>query len=234
MAAWENNLPLELVPPPKEFEHASTSVKGVWRRGTYWYLDTRREELSEMNEEEYSWLMPWIAKVNNAIDKEILTYGTLLHGDVKGANILLNRNPYDSSRHSPARSRSHIAPVSEDLPLRAALYDFQYVGIGLSTLDLVYFIGTSIQSSLLSSSSEMNLLRHYHSALLTVIRDQTKAETNTSPYPFDVFLKHWELAIVDWYRFMAGWGFWGNDRWAEQRAKEIVKEWGADPTTAPA
>lgn len=54
---------LELVPPPKEFEHASTSVKGVWRRGTYWYLDTRREELSEMNEEEYSWLMPWIAKV---------------------------------------------------------------------------------------------------------------------------------------------------------------------------
>ena len=33
----------------------------------------------------------------------------------------------------------------------------------------------------------------------------------------------WELSILDWYRFMAGWGFWGNDGWVERRARGIVE-----------
>ena len=52
---------LPLIPPPLEWE--GTSAEGVWRRGTYWYLDTRREELGETDEEEYGWLLPWVEKV---------------------------------------------------------------------------------------------------------------------------------------------------------------------------
>lgn len=54
---------LELVPPPNEFRQGDR-VKGVWQRGTYFYLETRRDELSYVDEDEYSWLMPWIEKVS--------------------------------------------------------------------------------------------------------------------------------------------------------------------------
>ena len=98
----------------------------------------------------------------------------------------------------------------------------------------MYFLGTSIQSSLLSPSSEQELLRHYHSTLVNVIRDSfPPVNPEAELYPFETFLRHWDLAIVDWFRFMAGWGCWGNDRWVERRAKEIVKKWEADPSLAP-
>jgi hypothetical protein len=48
---------------------------------------------------------------------------------------------------------------------------------------------------------------------------------NHAEYTFETLWMHWELAIVDWYRFMAGWGFWGNDSWIARRAKEITTEW---------
>lgn len=52
---------MKLVPPPSQWMREK--VKGVWRRGVYWYLETRREELAQIDEEEYEWLMPWIEKV---------------------------------------------------------------------------------------------------------------------------------------------------------------------------
>ena len=53
---------LSFVPPPNDF-HPGSTVKGVWQRGTYYYLETRQDELSYVDEEECSWLMPWIEKV---------------------------------------------------------------------------------------------------------------------------------------------------------------------------
>lgn len=55
---WEN---IKLVPPPNLWKHEK--VEGVWSRGVYWYLETRREELAQTDEEEYEWLMPWVEKV---------------------------------------------------------------------------------------------------------------------------------------------------------------------------
>jgi hypothetical protein len=34
----------------------------------------------------------------------------------------------------------------------------------------------------------------------------------------------YQLAILDWVRFMAGWGVWGNYDWAISKATEIVSE----------
>ena len=54
-------------------------------------------------------------------------------------------------------------------------------------------------------------------------REDNSDVTNVgTEYDFAALWRHWELSILDWYRFMAGWGFWGNDRWVEKRAKEIV------------
>lgn len=152
--------------------------------------------------------------------KEVRDYGTLLHGDVKGANILFDRDPYGHRK-----GRSHGKQIEEGVasssPLRCALYDLQYVGLGLATYDLVYFLGTSVDSSLLTPASEKELLETY----LGFFHASTAGNaTDSTLYTFDMLCKHWELAIVDWYRFMAGWGFWGNDRWVERRARQIVAE----------
>lgn len=110
-------------------------------------------------------------------------------------------------------------------PLQCALYDSQYVGCELGVLDLIYFLATSVYSSLLTRNFETKILEFYHTTLL----ESRKATTEA--YPTKIFMQHWELAIVDWYRFMAGWRFWGNDEWVERQAREIVSGWNADPST---
>ncbi|EKM55030.1 uncharacterized protein PHACADRAFT_142873 [Phanerochaete carnosa HHB-10118-sp] len=213
----EGAVRLPLVPPPMQWKSGESA--GVWERGTYWYLDTRREELEQTNEDDYSWLMPWVEKVrlvNDAVNHEVEAYGTLMHGDVKGANIVFNRDPY------PRRGGKASSSATE-LALCCALYDFQYVGLGLSTLDLVYFLGTSVEPKLLRSlADEREILQEYFDRFQEVA---AREPADGSEYTFDKFWAHWELSIVDWCRFMAGWGFWGNDRWVERRAKGIVESW---------
>lgn len=53
---------LSLIPPPTRWKEENGTA-GVWERGTYWYLDTRREELEQTDEEEYRWLLPWVEQV---------------------------------------------------------------------------------------------------------------------------------------------------------------------------
>ena len=149
-----------------------------------------------------------LQQVNDALAKARADHSTLVHGDVKGANIVFSQPPYRRQ-----------ASTSSSSPLQCALYDLQYVGVGLPTHDLVYFLGTSVDSSLLTPSGELSLLAFYHDCLIESIGD--------GKYTKELLLQHWKLSLVDWYRFMAGWGFWGNDQWAERRAKEVVGAWDA-------
>jgi hypothetical protein len=55
----DENIPL--VPPPALVAD-DTGNLGVWEQGTYWYLDTRREELEGVGDK-YSWLLRWTEKV---------------------------------------------------------------------------------------------------------------------------------------------------------------------------
>jgi hypothetical protein len=141
-------------------------------------------------------------------------WGTLVHGDVKGANIVFSTGP--------------------DQLRKCAFYDFQYTGVGLVTRDLVCLLAKSVQVALIGHiEQEEKLLRVYHSELLRIIasrRNEGQA-TGNSPngefgeYKFETFWRHWELTIVDWCRFMAGWGFWGNEKWVKRRAREIASRW---------
>lgn len=55
-----------LVPAPKHWKNEA--VEGVWTRGLYWYLETRREELGWMDVDQHGLLVPWVEKVRrNAI-----------------------------------------------------------------------------------------------------------------------------------------------------------------------
>ncbi|CUS13758.1 unnamed protein product [Tuber aestivum] len=119
-------------------------VKG----GGYWYLATRHEEYasSEDAQEEYTWLIPYALPVAERLKTEALGR-TLLHGDVKGENILFSK----ASSQGGAQKEE-----------KCALYDFQYVGSGLGVVDLVYFLGTTMdERDLRGNENEEALLRVY-------------------------------------------------------------------------
>jgi hypothetical protein len=73
--------PLHLVLPPLQVPSGANTKqleqigRGVWQQGTYWYLDTRREEMASVDESgEDRWLIPWVEKVS------VFSYSAHLEG----------------------------------------------------------------------------------------------------------------------------------------------------------
>jgi hypothetical protein len=188
-------------PPPLQAE--TWSGRGLWQQGGYHYLATRRDELSNIDarsrwgqlglhaHSDLPTVVDWC--LNNPTDRSRLC---LIHGDVKAANMAFSRD----TRHM-------------------AMYDFQYVGVGLGVQDLAKFLTTSIPSHHLANRGEEALLRTYHRALLDRL-------PKGAQYDFDDFMHDWQLALVAWVRFLAGWsgGFWGNVDWLTSRVEAILTD----------
>lgn len=66
------------------------------------------------------------------------------------------------------------------------------------------------------------MLQAYHSKLLRYLAQFEKSPV--TGYPYELLVRHFELCLVDYVRFMAGWGMWGNTEYAEQRTLEILEE----------
>ncbi|KAK6539983.1 hypothetical protein TWF694_008816 [Orbilia ellipsospora] len=208
------------IPPPLSVS-SPTTTNGIWQQGGYWYLSTRSEEHSALlDSNEYAYLLPWISHVDSSIRKEKPQWKTLIHGDVKAANILFNH------------TSSSINDRDNDV--KAALYDFQYCGISTPAVDLVYFLSTTVDRRSLTNLE--GLLREYFDELCDVYAKAHGGDKldDGLGYTFDVLKKQWDVALVDWMRFMAGWGCWGNWRWVESSVKDIIKRWekeGKEPVS---
>jgi serine/threonine protein kinase len=90
----------------------STTPERLWRVGTYWHLDTRRDELSNIDD----------ARVRDAapeLDRALREahHQTLVHGDAKPANFCFTQDGR-----------------------RVAAVDFQYVGGGPGIRDVAYLL----------------------------------------------------------------------------------------------
>jgi len=210
-------------PPLEHFEQTKSTKMdgGVWLNGGYTYLATRQDEyhgLSTSNSEWHAPLctplirfegQPTVAEivarflapsVNNSNGGPISKYETLIHGDVKSENLF-------TTAHGDA----------------VAFFDFQYVGLGLGVCDLAKLFTCSLPKQMLSAdeyeikmgSNEKQLLRYYLNKL---------EQVSEREYEWTVFLRHWEIALVDWLRFQASWGFWGNTEWLEGRVRSILKD----------
>lgn len=94
----------------------------------------------------------------------------------------------------------------------------QYLGGGYGVKDVVYLLGSSVQGRVVEAG-EAALLEHYHKALTSRL-PAAAAEAYTS----EVMLLHWKYALLDYMRFMAGWGCWGNASWVARRAREYLAE----------
>jgi hypothetical protein len=210
-------------PPLEEVRNDSEDAteKTVWLNGGYTYLETRRKEYASLMADEYSeWCVPLTSPVGAqklsvsemvAIflapklsgPSLISRFETLIHGDVKSENLFTSRSGE-----------------------QVAFYDFQYTGLGLGVCDLAKLFMCSIPLSMLvvdenvpnelpMQDSEKKLLHRYWTGLKAI---------SGRDYDWPTFLWHWEVALVDWLRFQASWGFWGNTEWLEARVRHILND----------
>lgn len=130
--------------------------------------------------------------------KQSAKHRTLVHGDFKSENVLFNADA-----------------------TQCAAYDFQYCGEGFGVKDVAYMFCSSLDEDVLMQHED-DLLRHYHLQLLAKLgADSSKGGQHE--YTFETMMGHYQLCLIDYCRFMAGWGWWGNVDWATRRCQDIVK-----------
>ena len=74
-------------------------------------------------------------------------------------------------------------------------------------------------------TGEKRLLEEYRGTLLAR-RSSPSSSFSPPEYPWETFVRHWEAALVDWCRFQASWGFWGNTEWLQARVRSILADEG--------
>lgn len=212
-----------VLPPLEEVRRdgQGATQKSVWLNGGYTYLATRRKEYENLAADDDSEWSPALTQQlgirNESISELVATllaptgsgssptasYQTLIHGDVKPDNLFTSESGE-----------------------QVAFYDFQYIGLGLGVCDLAKLFTCSVPLGMLvkdrnipnelsMQDGERVLLERYWLRL----KDVGKKD-----YPWETFVMHWETAVVDWLRFQASWGFWGNTEWLEARARSILKD----------
>jgi hypothetical protein len=117
--------------------------KGLWPIGTYWHLDTRPDELEQMED---SPLKRKAHEIDTILNQ--CTFKTIVHGDAKVANFCF----------------------SED-GKKVAAVDFQYVGGGCGMKDVAYFLGSCLTSEECALYEE-ELLNTYFKTLREALQDK--------------------------------------------------------------
>jgi len=117
-------------------EHLGAKSDGLWESGTYWHLETRPDELEELDD------LP-LKKAASAIDAKLKesAFKSLVHGDAKLANFCFGADG------------AEVAAV-----------DFQYVGGGCGMKDLAYFVGSCFRDEE-AESREREVLNFYFKEL---------------------------------------------------------------------
>jgi aminoglycoside phosphotransferase (APT) family kinase protein len=196
---------------------AIVTEAGLQPVGTYWHLDTRPDEHSNMPRSGLSGRLRLAAR---AIDLGLKKspFQCLVHGDPKDANILLAEN-------------------SGNGDVVASLYDFQYCGKGPPAKDVAYFLCSSVDDGALDTDS---LVAFYHEQLvrnLTTTSGATSESTTGRRHLVPTLQQLNELldlALCDYYRFMCGWGHWGSLQDAERRVRSVLDRLdGGTPLKSP-
>jgi hypothetical protein len=113
-------------------------------------------------------------------------YATISHGDFKSMNCFLPKEGCEASQE-----RGVI------------MVDFASIGVGLGMQDVAMHIHHAVRPVDLDNGGEMLLVNHY----LSVLNERLQAKQSSSTYPRDIALRHYRLAVVDYFRFFLG-RFW--------------------------
>jgi hypothetical protein len=198
---------------------ANTTSETIWTNGGYWHLQTRLDELESIDSSrrnKFSCLHPDNSQLAFIIDDRMNESSnssvTLVHGDYKSANILFPRSQSKNSNDNEQNDG-------------CAVVDFQYCGAGYGMKDVVMLIVSSVSSSTLNKVGEEELLNFYYKEFQKYYQQTRDADSGTNSFTMEIMKKQFELCLLDYVRFMAGWGFWGsNVSYAEEKAWSILKE----------
>lgn len=235
----------DLVKPPLEHFEANgheklpTEPGGVWLNGGYTYLATRSSEYTELCNNTGS---EWSSALSQAFSSNLSQRETSIAEAVAkflspSTDIQERRRgvgPYLSLIHGDVKSENLFSTVSGD---EIAFYDFQYVGLGLGVCDIAKLLTCSVPLNMLIPADqlersnikkgELSMAKGEEELLRSYVAMVREASEGGIDYDWDVFVRHWETALVDWLRFQASWGFWGNTEWLESRVRYILgnKSW---------
>lgn len=110
----------------------------IWPIGTYWHLDTRKDEWNRMED---GWLKTSASKIDFALNSA--SFQTIVHGDAKVANFCFNTK------------ENSVAAV-----------DFQYVGHGCGMKDVAYLMSSCLSAEDCFTMEE-TIFHRYFSLLKT-------------------------------------------------------------------
>ncbi|KAF1363837.1 hypothetical protein EJ07DRAFT_172728 [Lizonia empirigonia] len=212
-----------VLPPLEEVKRdgQDASEKTVWLNGGYTYLATRRKEYDSLaNDDDSEWreaLTELPQSQSQSISELVAaflapsasgqgpteSYQTLIHGDVKSENLFTSESGNE-----------------------VAFYDFQYTGLGLGVCDLAKLFTCSVPLSMLVADADVPhvlKMQDGEKRLLERYWENLKVGSQKE-YEWEIFVQHWEIALVDWLRFQASWGFWGNTEWLEARVRSILMD----------
>ncbi|KAJ3081589.1 hypothetical protein HDU99_005303 [Rhizoclosmatium hyalinum] len=183
-----------------------SGAKGVWERGCYWELETRGAEFSVLSDD-------WKRigrEVHAMLERVPAQFLTLCHGDAKTENCLVRKEVEGDSESN-----------------EVAMYDFQYVGVGVGMKDVVYLLCTSGFG--MTRDIEEEMLQWYFKCLQDGFEKRTATvDDGITPswelYTREIMMDHYELCMIDWLRFMLGWGLWGDSGYVKERVAEILKK----------
>jgi hypothetical protein len=192
---------------------------GLWLNGGYTYLATRRKEYDSLVEDADS---EWSEALCEPFEGSSLSVA-----EMAAAFLTPSGRPIESYIHGDVKSENLFTNLTGD---KVAFFDFQYVGLGLGVCDLAKLFSCSVPLHMLVDEpeylpaelsmcdGERRLLEYYRKSLIP--------DGETDSYDWHSFKRHWETALVDWCRFQASWGFWGNTEWLEARVRSILGDQG--------
>lgn len=169
-------------------------ARGLWKKGCYWHLDTRPDELDALTD------LP-LKKAAKKIDQKLSAsaFQSIVHGDAKLANFCFSKDGQ-----------------------KVAAVDFQYVGQGCGMKDLAYFMGSCLHEEE-CESSETALLDVYFSELKKALESKNHSvdfvaleKDWRALYPvawtdFHRFIKGWSP------------GHWKINSYSEKLARQVVE-----------
>ncbi len=123
-------------------------------------------------------------------------YATLSHGDFKSVNCFFPRND--------TIEISEITEITGSSTSRSVvLVDFASTGVGLGMSDVAMHIHHALLPEQLANGGEEELLDHY------LVKLNAQLAPHHKSYPREIAMRHYRLAVADYFRFFLG-RFWNS------------------------
>ena len=164
-------------------EFMDETPSNLWETGTYWHLETRPDELQELDDLQ-------LKAAASAIDRKLneSPFQTFVHGDAKLANFCFSNDG------------------------KVAAVDFQYIGGGCGMKDVAYFLGSTLSESDQLAHNQ-DLLEVYLQALKQALNNKVTIKRHSDREINEILQEWRSLypfACADFHRFLAG---WSPDHW---------------------